>query len=443
MKYLEKSGVQIEFLESIFTYLQSENPDFAKNLNQSAIQSMAQGIVNKSSFSDGTDHLQGFNNYLRIPGTMDLFTDNPMWIADTNNGRSFQEQSPLGAWFSPGIFPKIESLLKQPGMPPMGNDPVREKLEKHAQGIRTEAQFKKTLENLNTAHMIYVNTLIDLVKKFLRHDKEKMLAWIGASINSNKGRVKLNRRTDFRALLTGSSSDSFCMNVLDVLLYFCKPFFNLDDPKVAQIDLSYLIQNTRVDLSEETPINKDIDKSSVSPGKLGPISEYYCLCMLMVHYGWTECKEIYIELNRKMQQLQQQYKISKNQQIDEELKYLLSVRLGYDAVLQDSNRNASFIKLGLLNMHLMLKLANFDGATLPLPTPISPIFAGIPEFWLQDSADLIEFIAKVNKEVINLIDVAGANLLINFTTAFLLSKEYFSSPQPRIAIVHMLSEIIE
>ena len=118
-------------------------------------------------------------------------------------------------------------------MPPMGNDPVREKLEKHAQGIRTEAQFKKTLENLNTSHMIYVNTLIDLVKKFLRHDKQKILAWIGASINSNKGRVKLNRRTDFRALLTGSSSDSFCMNVLDVLLYFCKPFFNLDDPKVA------------------------------------------------------------------------------------------------------------------------------------------------------------------------------------------------------------------
>ena len=94
-------------------------------------------------------------------------------------------------------------------------------------------------------------------------------------------------------------------------------------------------------------------------------------------------------------------------------------------------------------MHLMLKLANFDGKTLPLPTPISPIFAGIPEFWLQDTADLIEFIAKVNKEVINLIDVAGANLLINFTTAFLLSKDYFSSALPRIAIVHMLSEIIE
>jgi ubiquitin conjugation factor E4 B len=94
-------------------------------------------------------------------------------------------------------------------------------------------------------------------------------------------------------------------------------------------------------------------------------------------------------------------------------------------------------------MHLLLKAANFDGQTLPLPTPINPIFAAIPEFWLQDTADMIEFVAKVSKEVINLIDAESANLLINFTTAFLISKEYFSTPFPRIAMVHMLSEIIE
>ncbi len=56
---------------------------------------------------------------------------------------------------------------------------------------------------------------------------------------------------------------------------------------------------------------------------------------------------------------------------------------------------------------------------------------------------MIEFVAKVNKEVINMVDAGSADLLINFTTAFLVSKEYFTSPYPRIAIVHMLSEIIE
>jgi hypothetical protein len=50
------------------------------------------------------------------------------------------------------------------------------------------------------------------------------------------------------------------MNVLDVLLHFCTPFFKLTDPKVYQIDFSYLVFSNRVDISDATPVNKEVDR---------------------------------------------------------------------------------------------------------------------------------------------------------------------------------------
>jgi hypothetical protein len=53
------------------------------------------------------------------------------------------------------------------------------------------------------------------------------------------------------------SSDSFMINMVQVLLELCKPFLIVGDDKLKKLDPTYLISGKRLDIGDETSICTD------------------------------------------------------------------------------------------------------------------------------------------------------------------------------------------
>lgn len=85
------------------------------------------------------------------------------------------------------------------------------------------------------------------------------MRWLAASVVSNTSRAKLGHSLAQNAMqgqLNMISSDSFCLNTMEVLYELCLPFLNINDPKEMwkKIDPTYIPSGQRIDLTGETPI---------------------------------------------------------------------------------------------------------------------------------------------------------------------------------------------
>src|SRR5689334_23210539 len=100
----------------------------------------------------------------------------------------------------------------------------------------------------------------------------------------NAEKAKLGSRLE-RPTVRNSSSEGFCMNVLDALLLLCKPFFDPNDPKAQKIDPYYMLNDKKMQKTNETPICTSLERLPKSEATFGTITEFYFLCVQIFHYG--------------------------------------------------------------------------------------------------------------------------------------------------------------
>mmetsp|Transcript_17081 Transcript_17081/g.16951 ORF Transcript_17081/g.16951 Transcript_17081/m.16951 type:complete len:692 (-) Transcript_17081:29-2104(-) len=343
--------------------------------------------------------------------------------------------SPLSPYFSPGYFPSLQSFNKIPGMPPP-QDPVRDGINRQFEKLRSRGEYERILQKLHGDEKQYAMVLVDIIKQLMKNDMKKTLNWLAGAVVFNAEKAKLGSRLE-RPTMRTSSSEGFCINVLDVLLQLCKPFFDPKDPKAQKIDPLYILHDKKMSKINETPICTSLEKLPREEKSFGTITEFYFLCIQMFHYGWNQIRQNYMDLNRILNQL----KGKKNPAAEEEFKYFIKIKLCYDVILLDSGRNSMLLQLCNLTMNLVVKWAGFQG-TLPLPPP-NPILGILPEHIVENISELLIIILELQPENLRSMGSQEILNLLTFATVVLSSPSHFSNPYLRAKLVQALSMILE
>lgn len=433
LEFIER-GCPVEFLNNLANYWNREDSEFYHTLIISCILKIRTQVAGLSLLDDPEAQLKTLLSVLSLPEALKIFLETD-WIVGTT-GEQFESNSSLGIYFSPNFLPLPGSMRKIPGLPPPP-DRLRDTISEEFEKIRTRSEYEATLRKYHSVSHSYSASLTALLKMIIKANKEKGLTWLAACINFNKDKLKLVNRLE-RAKQPVTSSDSFCMNVLDTLLELCKPFMNPDEPMAMRIDPSYLWISDRLALDEETPICtlRDISRPNRSDlTNYGTITEFYFMCLEMWRLGYHSVRENYMDLMRMMNQL----KNSPHPAAQNEFKYYVKIRICYDTLLLDSTRNLQLLQLCVLTAALFQRWVNFNGV-LPLQT--TEILRLLPEHLINDITEFITLLCEMSPETVNMLDPGQVNTLLNFFTIILATHQQVSNPYVKANVVQAISMMV-
>ncbi|KAI9573523.1 ubiquitin elongating factor core-domain-containing protein [Boletus coccyginus] len=305
--------------------------------------------------------------------------------------------------------------------------------------------LRGTVKSLQTSLFQIFNTLV----RTSPESREAVLGYFATA-------VKLNiKRAGMQVDPQTVASDSFMVNLQNVLLRFAEPFIDSRYSKMDRIDPLYFAVSNRIDVSEETRIKATSEEAGqwaeANKGNAATpnfISEIFYLCNAMGHYGYLRTTQTYEDFAKHHDELQRHHDMINGDgswigspsharteaalnQMKTEMAKIQANQFAFRVQLLEPDFVLQYIGFTNFVSSWLIRRADPKGlhptplAELPLPQEVPMSFRVLPEYILED---VIEFFLFVTRHSPDSLDLSGKDELLVFALTFLTSTWYIKNP---------------
>ncbi|KAI9594512.1 ubiquitin elongating factor core-domain-containing protein [Syncephalis fuscata] len=370
--------------------------------------------------SDGLDELHTLSNW------------NPKGLP----ARTIEVATLLGPFFRLSIF--------STDVPDLGNAYF-----KHAYS-QPGSDFMGSVNSLRGVIQHYRYTLVELTNQLVRvnaDSRQDTLRYLANVVEANHKRARM--QVDPRTV----SSDGFMTNLNFVLIALCEPFMDIKYTKINRIDTDYYRKpGALLNIDEETKINASKEETDAYfdvtlDGSSEPnfISHSFYLTAAYMHYGLRRCFAVYEKIIRSMSDLNQQIEQIKDQSAtasDANMDQMAAHKYTLDAALLDPSVLQRQLRYTSLMMTWLVRLVDpqhaypHESIKLPLPDTAPEAFRMLPEYFIEDIAELYLFILKYNPQI--LAEIILDDLVV-FAVTFLSMSSYVKNPYLKAKLTEVLA----
>eukprot|EP01114_Cavostelium_apophysatum_P010870 TRINITY_DN2500_c0_g2_i1.p1 TRINITY_DN2500_c0_g2~~TRINITY_DN2500_c0_g2_i1.p1 ORF type:complete len:1245 (-),score=372.21 TRINITY_DN2500_c0_g2_i1:122-3856(-) len=325
---------------------------------------------------------------------------------------------------------------------------------------RSEIQLLQN--NLRQTLKVPIEAVQAILKKIflMKEYKEVALSWISSILQLNDARPTISPTDQLAPELNMMvSSDGFVMNLVSLLLEFCKPFM---DPsaglKVAMINASYPRLSHRLDMSKYPKLAPPAADAGIlgapeETPQFNFISEMFFLCYSAIHVGLMPVIQHYTNtltaLNQNktaVEQMKKQFGDSwagtpQGEKVAASEKRIYEFIEGFETQLLDPAFVQKLFQFCQLSISWMLSMKDKDG--LNITPEMKRNFASFPEFFVRDVADLINLYVRIQPSVLlNGSSPPLIHLAIDWVVMLLNLPSLVKNPIVRAKLVQVLSEIV-
>ena len=407
----------------------------------------------KTSLSgDHSKSLQILKSLLDIPKLATVITRLPMFRHPHDNGYRLEMGTLLGTFLSVSALPNRVNEMR----PNIG----REFFENHENlAVR---DLNQSIISLRRASNQFTDDLHSLFRTLLKKDtRSQTIEWLMHAIESNNARSQMHP-----AQLT-ISSNGFCLNLCNLLMKLCEPFVDPHSGKAwPHVTLDYVLRNDRLSFQSETRLAmassdaEELQKRAVEERSENPSYHFICECFFMtlkaLHLGTVKLitgignlvRQIR-NLRTEIEELEAAFQAEQNPirrtQAERELKRYKAVqehlereRLCMEAILCDEfllTQLNTFYQLVLVWMTRLTYVHMSDAFHVPLPGPVHPSFAAVPEYFLEDLVDVLIHTGHQAPQVFQSVRLQET---VIFFMAMMGSPHYVTNPYLRGKLVEVL-----
>ena len=404
----------------------------------------------------GGDHskpLHILKSLLDVPKLATAITQLPMFLSPHDNGYKFEMGTLLGTLLSVSALPDRANQMR----PDIG----REFFENHENlGMR---DLHQSITSLRRSSNQFTDDLHSLFRTLLKKDtRSQTVQWLIHAIESNNARSQMNP-----AQLT-ISSNGFCLNLCNLLVKLCEPFVDPHSGKAwPHVTLDYVLNNDRLSFQDETRLamasseaeelqKKGTGEQSGHPPPYHFICECFFMTLKALHLGTVKLinglgnlmrhiRNIRTEIAELETALQAEQNPIRRTQAERELtrykaiqEHLERERLCMEAILCDDfllTQINTFYQLVLVWMTRLMYLQVSDSFQVPLPGPVHPSFAAVPEYFLEDLVDVLIHTGHQAPQVFQSVRLQET---VIFFMAMMGSPHYVTNPYLRGKLVEVL-----
>ncbi|PRW05883.1 putative ubiquitin conjugation factor E4 [Chlorella sorokiniana] len=377
-------------------------------------------------------------------------TQLPAWMPQWQDGRGFEASSVLGPFFGIGALADRARV----GVPSVRQPDVAQQCFADAEK-RRQGDINQAMVSLQMGQQALAGQLHAIVMSLLRNTdtREAMLNWLAAALDSNLERTKM--RPDPKKM----STDGFALNLALVLLRCCDPFVDPASGKAwGKLDVRYACDpaarlkhspdDTRLAATSEEVAAWFAEAGPPADGKYHFICECFFMAARALQLGVVQCLEARQDLARWLRNYQEDIEVLEGNPAAA-LQLLNMKRIAawlqpavycYDAVLQDQKLLADALAFYRLSMAWQLRLASPSAAaggapTLPLPEPPCKEMCMLPEYFVEDPAELLLWVGRTRPD---LVEPRKMEEFMVFCTVFLGSPHYVKNAYLRGKMVEAL-----
>ncbi|KAI8058379.1 ubiquitin elongating factor core-domain-containing protein [Syncephalis plumigaleata] len=283
--------------------------------------------------------------------------------------------------------------------------------------------FVGSINSLRGVIQNYRYTLIELANHLVRvstDSRQATLRYLANVAESNHKRAQM--QVDPRIV----STDGFMMNLLSILMALCEPFMDVRYSKIDRIDRDYYRKpGTLLNIEEETKINASKEETDafykdalLEQTEPNFISHCFYLTGAFTHYTLHRCFSVYEKFIRSIDDLYRRVEELKNRvgvasdintrnameamltQSTTNLDQMVAHKYTLDAALMDPYMLQRQLRFASLMMTWLLRLVDpqhaypHDSISLPLPNVAPQYFSMLPEYFIEDIAEIYLFILK-------------------------------------------------
>jgi len=336
---------------------------------------------------------------------------------------------------------------------------------------RRQGDIVNSMNALRMAARQIQGELHTIIKALLgKSTRDAMVGWLAAVLEGNGERAKMHMDPDRAA------SHGFFVNLDAVLLKLCGPFM---DPSNAnfwkRVDARYVTASPRISFAGETRLAMNAEEetawrervlsslsSSTSAGS-PPEFHFICECFFMtakaLHLGVVKIMNERIEVAQSLGHMERQVvqveamlpSLAGMPQERQYQRYVTETRLAIKAeqdkalavetVLGDADFMGEVLAFYRLLSSFMLCTAcppcggNASAVQLPLPEPPPQEFASLPEYFVEDMADVLLYVSRAYP---HLLQNAKMDELMLFLVVFMGSPAYVRSSHLRSRLSEVL-----
>ncbi|MCL7051340.1 hypothetical protein MKW94_006247 [Papaver nudicaule] len=403
---------------------------------RSLYEDLSERVLKESLLSDSFQPPLAALIYLvESPYGAKALVNHPMWLPKGANGLKIEKTSILGPFFHVSL---------------LSDDRFR-----HQQG---DLVFTGTIKT-------YVNRLHDGLEKVLlsllenADTQENVLRFIGEIIVKNSSMANLQFDPTCASL-------GMIVNLGAVMLRLFKTFLNKDTRREGEIDVRYVIYNTRLSLSKLTSLHSSLDEviAWIFRNKVKRISgttsslktEHTFFC----EWFFMTARVLHLGLIKSLSELEQTY-----EELEEIDPYSLKQLVGAAAFPQRNldaeqgldedfqlcwQKYCSYLYQVLLDKPLLQQALSFyqlvltwivdhvGGFKMPLPSTCPIEFACVPEHFVENAIDLLIAVFKYSK-------LLGGDMIpkmdeyMNFIIMFMANPTYIRNSYIRERMVELLN----
>ncbi|KAK9804240.1 hypothetical protein WJX72_002942 [[Myrmecia] bisecta] len=447
------------FLEELAIRFEGEG---LEQILEPVARELARRLVGLSPLGGFQGPMQILQQLTGIKPLARTFTKLPAWLPRIQNGRSVQRESLLGPFFGLSVVPDM-NYTPQPN--------VREQCFSNLQS-RRPSDIQSALLSLRMLMGQVYDSLFSSVMNLLRgqETREDMLAWLAGAVESNMERGKMQ----INPLIC--ASHGFFINLSAVLIRMCDPFVEpLAGKAWSKIDVRYVADNVRLDFMGETSLNADEEEKrawlervrsgaeSGSSGGQRPSYHFICETFFLtakgLHLGLMRTIDEHSELAKEQSRVQEyvrdmeavlprlagtpQASVAEHQLqlAKSRVAALREELLCYQTVLTDEALLRGAMGYYRLVAAWLLRLASPAAAAggppeMPLPNPCPMHFRALPEYFVEDIADLL---LHVGRAAPNVVDSTRMEELISFLVVGIGSPHALKNPYLRGKLVEVLT----
>lgn len=298
--------------------------------------------------------------------------------------------------------------------------------------------------------------------------RHQCLTWLGNCCHSNAGRARLWTQ-HVQSMLSTDVSDSFMLNLGNVMLRLCKPFAESSSPKLLKINPTYCadVMSHDEDVKQRGIYLRDIHAETclITPPEgvrraSAPGYNFTTICFFVTHrilnLGFNPIVEKFMRLNQELARTQRLYEdavrqAGENSQsvqpIKERMEHGMSQFLSYKAALLEPDNLELMLSFHsatstwLTHIATCSEFERFQAVLFPLPATNLHYLACVPEFIIDGLAEFVIFLRRFSTKTLEL---AGDELQ-NFMTLILIfmgSAERIRNPHLRAKLAEMLEALM-
>ncbi|KAF8558253.1 hypothetical protein OG21DRAFT_1455716 [Imleria badia] len=305
--------------------------------------------------------------------------------------------------------------------------------------------LRGTVKSLQSSLFQIFNTLV----RASAESREAVLEYFATAVKLNIKRAGM--QVDPQTVAT----DSFMVNLQNVLLRFAEPFIDARYSKMDRIDPLYFAVSNRIDVSEETRIKATSEEAGrwaeENKGNAATpnfISEMFYLCNAMGHYGYLKTTQTYDDFAKHHDELQRHHDMINGDgswigtpfharteaalnQMKTEMAKIQAQQFAFRVQLLEPDFVLRYIGFTNFVSTWLIRRAEPKGlhptplAELPLPQDVPMSFRVLPEYILED---VVEFFLFVTRHSPDSLDLSGKDELLVFALTFLTSTWYIKNP---------------